>query len=103
VTTPPPPPPVVKFIPGSTEWINLNNAFGYSNFGVTQLKGKPFARYSELVKLNMDVTVFINAKVIDQANYNSLMARWNSFVVDPAFKAAMSAAAAVSGTQPGKK
>lgn len=92
-TTPPvvQPPPVPKFTAGSAEWNNLFNAFGYSNYGVTQLKGKNFARYSELVKLNADITVVVNAKVVDQPSYNALMSRWNSFVMDPAFQAAMKA------------
>lgn len=100
--TPPPvvkpvtPPVVLKFGPGTAEWNNFYMAFGYSNYGVTQLKGKGFARYADLVKLNADITVFVNAKLVDQANYNALMTRWNSFVVDPAFKAAM--AAIVPGT-----
>lgn len=84
-------PPVVKFTPGSNEWTNLYNAFGYSNYGVTQLKGKNFGRYSELVKFNADVTLVVNAKVVDQATYNALMTRWNSFVMDPSFQAAMKA------------
>lgn len=92
-TTQPAPAPVPRFMPGSAEWNNLNTAFGYSNYGVTQLKGKPFARYSELVKLNADITVVINAKVVDQPTYNALMARWNSFVMDPSFQAAMKAIA----------
>jgi len=90
-TTPPAPAPVPRFTPGSAEWKNLTNAFGYSNYGVTQLKGKNFARYSELVKLNADVTVVFHAKVVDQPTYNALMTRWNSFVMDPAFQAAMKA------------
>jgi hypothetical protein len=91
-TTPPvTTPPVVKFVPGSNEWTNITNAFGYSNYGVNGLKGKNFARYSELVKLNADVTVVFNAKVVDQPTYNALMSRWNSFVMDPAFQAAMKA------------
>lgn len=90
-TTPPALAPVPRFTPGSAEWNNLTNAFGYSNYGVTQLKGKNFARYSELVKLNADVTVVFNAKVADQPTYNALMSRWNSFVMDPAFQAAMKA------------
>ncbi|MBI2732935.1 MAG: hypothetical protein HYX44_06450 [Aquabacterium sp.] len=94
-TTPPavtpPTPPVVKFSPGSVEWNNVTNAFGYSNYGVNGLKGKNYARYSELVKLNADVTVVFNAKVVDQATYNALMTRWNSFVMEPAFQAAMKA------------
>jgi hypothetical protein len=92
-TTPPvvTPPPVVKFAPGTGEWNNLFNAFGYSNYGVTQLKGKNFARYSELVKLNADITAVVNTKVVDQPTFNALMSRWNSFVMDPAFQAAMKA------------
>jgi hypothetical protein len=90
------PPVVPKFGPGTSEWNNFYIAFGYSNYGVTQLKGKGFARYADLVKLNADITVFVNAKLVDQTNYNALMTRWNSFVVDPAFKAAM--AATVPGT-----
>ena len=92
--TPPVPPTVSRFVPGSAEWNNLNIAFGYSNFGVTQLKGKPFERYTELLKLNADITLVINAKVVEQPTYNSLMVRWNSFVNDSAFKAAMVAATA---------
>lgn len=91
VVTSPPAPPVVKFAPGSAEWNNLTNAFGYSNYGVNGLKGKNYARYSELVKFNADVTVVFNAKVVDQATYNALMTRWNSFVMEPAFQAAMKA------------
>jgi hypothetical protein len=91
-TTPPvTPPPVVSFAPGSGEWNNLNNAFGYSNYGVNGLKGKGYARYSELVKFNQDVSAVFNAKVVDQPTYNALMSRWNSFVMDPAFQAAMKA------------
>ena len=89
--TPPVTPPVVKFAPGSAEWNNLNNAFGYSNYGVTGLKGKGYGRYDELLKFNQDITVVFNAKVVDQASYNALMSRWNSFVMDPAFQAAMKA------------
>jgi hypothetical protein len=91
-TTPPvTSPPVVKFAPGSGEWNNLNNAFGYSNYGVNGLKNKGYARYSELVKFNQDVTAVVNAKVVDQPTYNALMSRWNSFVMEPAFQAAMKA------------
>jgi len=71
---------VVKFAPGSAEWNNLNTAWGYSNYAVTQLKGKGYARYEELVKLNADLTAVINAKSVEQSAYNALMVRWNSFV-----------------------
>jgi hypothetical protein len=101
VTPPAPKPPVVVYYAaGSAEWNNLFNAFGYSNYGVTQLKGKGYARYNELVKLNADITVVINAKKVDKDTYNALIARWNSFVNEKAFKDAM--AAIVPGT-PGKK
>lgn len=90
-TPPKPPLVVIQFKPGSGEWNNLNNIWGYSNYGVTQLKGKGFGRYDELARLNAAVTGFINAKVVDQGAYNSLMTSWNTFVTDPAFKAAMSA------------
>lgn len=93
VTTPPPPPPAVKFLPGSTEWNNLYTAFGYSNYGVTQLKSRNYARYSELVKLNADITAVVNAKVVEQPTYNALMTRWNSFVNDAGFRTAMQATA----------
>lgn len=96
-TSPPAPAPVPKFTAGSAEWNNLYNAFGYSNYGVTQLKGKPFARYSELVKLNADITVVVNLKVVDQPTYNALMSRWNSFVMDPAFQTAMKAIVPAGG------
>jgi hypothetical protein len=94
VVTTPPPAPVVTFKPGSAEWNNLNNAWGYSNYGTTQLKGKGYARYDELAKLNSYLTVVINAKSVERGAYNSLMTAWNTFVTDPAFKAAMVAAVA---------
>jgi len=96
---PPAAPPVQKFSPGSTQWATLYTAWGYSNYGVTQLKGKGYARYADLVKLNADLTAVVNAKTVELPVYNSLMERWNSFLNDPAFKAAM--AATVPGT--GKK
>ena len=83
--------PVQTFAPGTPQWSNLFMAFGYSNYGTTQLKGKRYARYDELAKLNADITTVINAKVVELLTYNSLMARWNYFVNDSAFKAAMKA------------
>lgn len=92
-TTPPakPPvqPPVVTFTPGSTEWNNLNNIWGYSNYATTQLKGKGYARYTELSSLNAAVTSVINAKSVTQTTYNSLATTWNTFVTEPAFKSLM--------------
>ena len=96
----PPPPPPVKFAPGSAEWNTLNNAWGYSNYAVTQLKGKGYARYADLVKLNADLTAVINAKTVEQGACNALITRWNSFVTEKAFLAAM---AAVTPPVPGKK
>lgn len=87
-------PPVVaevKYAPGSSQWNELNTAWGYSNYAVTQLKGKGYARYAELVQINTSLTAVINAKTVTQASYTDLMARWNSFVNDPAFKKAMAA------------
>jgi hypothetical protein len=97
VVKPVTPPVVPKFGPGTAEWNNFFMAFGYSNYGVTQLKGKGYARYADLVKLNADITVFVNAKLVDQTNYNALMTRWNSFVTDAAFKAAMAAIVPTTG------
>lgn len=91
----PPKPPVVtevKYVPGSAQWNQLYNAFGYSNYGVTQLKGKAYARYDELVKLNAAITQAVNAKVVTQAAFNELMTRWNSFLNDAAFVNAMKSA-----------
>lgn len=87
-------PPVVvevKYAPGSSQWNELNTAWGYSNYAVTQLKGKGYVRYAELVQLNTYLTAVINAKTVTQVNYIELMARWNSFVNDAAFKKAMAA------------
>jgi len=91
--TPAPPPAVV---PGSAAWNALYNAWGYSNYGTTQLKGKGYARYADLVKVNADLTAVVNAKKVEQAAYNELMARWNSIANDAAFKALM--AKVVPGT-----
>lgn len=87
----PAPAPVAYIQPGSGDWNNLNNAWGYSNYAVTQLKGKGFARYEALVKLNGSITAAINAKKISTGDYAALMAAWNAMLADPAFKAAMAA------------
>jgi hypothetical protein len=100
-TTPPPPaPPVVSYKPGSAEWNNFNVAWGYSNYAVTQLKGKGYARYNELANLNSLITSAVNARSVNQSTYNSLMASWNSFVNEPAFRTALSA---VVASNAGKK
>ncbi len=90
------PPPVVHIVPGSAQWNNLNNMWGYSNYAVAQLKNAKYARYADLVKLNAAVTAVIKAKTVEQGGYNSLIASWNSFVTEPQFKALM--AAVVPGT-----
>jgi len=90
------PPPVVRFAPGSGEWNNLNNMWGYSNYAVTQLKNAAYPRYAELVKLNAAVAVVMNAKVVDQGTYNSLITSWNTFVTEPKFTALMAAVVAAS-------
>lgn len=96
-TTPPPPPPppapapVVKYGPGSTQWNALYNAWGYSNYATTQLKTKGYARYSDLARLNADLTAAVGAKTVDKGAYESLMARWTAFLNDAAFRAAMAA------------
>lgn len=97
-TTPvtPPAAPVV-FKPGSPEWNVLNNAWGYSNYAVTQLNGKGYSRYSQLVTLNGSIKTFIQAQAISQANYNSTISAWNGFVNDPEFKAAMLKVTPASG------
>jgi hypothetical protein len=107
VTTKPPvvkppltPPVVVRYGPGSAEWNNLYNAWGYSNYATTQLRAKGYARYADLVTLNANLTTVVNAKAVEKPSYESLMARWNSFTSDAEFKAAM--ATVVPGT-PGKK
>jgi hypothetical protein len=101
VVKPPVVPPVVRYAPGSGEWNTLYTAWGYSNYGTTQLKGKGYARYADLVKLNADLSAVVAAKSVEQSLYTSLMARWNSFVNDAAFKAAM--IAAVTPSTAGKK
>jgi len=99
--TPPTTPPKqeVKFAPGSPEWNNLNTIWGYSNYATTQLKTSGYARYADLVKLNAAVTTVVNAKVVSQDAYNSIVAAWNTFVQDPKFKALMTAVVPAGGTK----
>ena len=87
----PAPAPVAYIQPGSGDWNNLNTAWGYSNYAVTQLKGKGYAKYDEVVRLNAALTAAINAKKISTADYATLMAAWNALNADAAFKAAMAA------------
>ena len=107
VTTKPPvekppvtPPAVVKYGPGSAEWNTLYNAWGYSNYATTQLRSKGYARYADLATLNASLTTVINTKTVEKPSYDALMARWNSFTTDPAFKAAI---AAILPGAPGQK
>jgi len=101
-TTPAPTPvPVVVYIqPGSGDWNNLNTAWGYSNYAVTQLKGKGYAKYDEVVRVNAALTAAINAKKISTTDYATLMAAWNALNADAGFKAAM---AAIVPSTTGKK
>jgi hypothetical protein len=87
-------PPAV--VPGSAGWNTLYNAWGYSNYATTQLNGKGYASYADLVKVNADLTTVVNAKKVEQAAYDALMARWNKIANDAAFKALM--AKVVPGT-----
>lgn len=87
----PAPAPVAYIQPGSGDWNNLNTTWGYSNYAVTQLKGKGYAKYDEVVRLNAALTAAINAKKISTADYATLMAAWNALAADAAFKAAMAA------------
>lgn len=87
--TTPPAPVVVSFKPGSAEWNKLFLAFGYSNYGVTQLKTKAYARYADLVKLNADITAAVRAGSVTSTAFAGLMSRWDSFLNDAAFRAAM--------------
>ena len=85
------PAPVTWVQPGSGDWNRLNNAWGYSNYAVTQLQGRGFAKYDALVRLNAVISAAIKAKKIASADYASLMAAWNALLADPGFKAAMAA------------
>lgn len=87
----PAPAPVVYIQPASGDWNNLNTAWGYSNYAVTQLKGKGYAKYDEVVRLNAALTAAINAKKISTTDYATLMAAWNALTADAGFKASMAA------------
>ena len=91
VVTPPPPPPAPAITPGTAQWNALYNAWGYSNYGTTQLKGKGYAHYDDLAHVNADLTAVVNAKRVEAAAYNALMARWNAIANDPVFRAMMAA------------
>jgi len=87
--TPAPAPAVIRYVPGTAEWNNLNNIWGYSNYATTQLKNANYARYFELVKLNAAVTAVINAKTVEKGAYNSIVTSWNTFVTEEKFKSLM--------------
>jgi hypothetical protein len=96
-STPPPPPATPPITPASAQWSGLYTAWGYSNYGVTQLKGKGYAHYDDLVRVNKDLTTAVNAKRIEVAAYNDVMARWNAIANDPAFRKLMAAIVPGSG------
>ncbi len=96
--TPAPVPPAV--MPSSGEWNALYNAWGYSNYGTTQLKDKGYPRYADLVAVNAELRAVVEAKKVERAAYDRLMARWNAIASDPVFKAMM---AAVVPGKPGQK
>lgn len=81
-------PPVV---PGTGYWNALYNAWGYSNYAVTQLRGKGYARYADVAAINAALTAAVTAKTIDRVAYDALMARWNALAADAGFRAAMAA------------
>ena len=93
----PAPAPVVYIQPGSGDWNNLNMAWGYSNYAVTQLKGKGYAKYDEVARLNASLSNAVNAKKISAGDYASLMAAWNALQADAGFKAAMAAIVPIAG------
>ncbi len=97
---PKPVPTAPAVTPTSAGWNALYNAWGYSNYGTTQLKGKGYAKYNDLVAVNADLTKAVNAKKIERADYDKLMARWNAFANDPTFRALM---AAIVPPKPGTK
>jgi len=87
----PVPAPVRTISPGSGDWNNLYTAWGYSNYAVTQLKGKGYSGYDALVKVNADLGAVVAAGKVGADAYAALMARWNAIVNDAKFKAAMAA------------
>ncbi len=88
-TPAPAPAPAPAIVPGGGQWNALYTAWGYSNYATMQLRDKGFARYSDVVKLNADLSAAVAAKRIEKAAYDALMARWNALVNSADFKAAM--------------
>lgn len=84
-------PAVVWIQPGSGDWNALANAWGYSNYGSKQLKGKGYAFYGELVSINAALGAAVSAGRIEQAAWRSLGERWRTLLAKPEFQAAMKA------------
>jgi hypothetical protein len=97
VVAPPAPVPVRTISPGSGDWNALYAAWGYSNYAVTQLKGKGYAGYEALAKVNADLGAGVAAGKVGADAFSALMARWNAIANDAAFKAAMAALAKPAG------
>jgi len=94
---PPPAPVLPPVTPGSAQWNALYNAWGYSNYAVTQLKGKGFGRYADIVTLNAALSKAVDARSIAAADCTALMAKWNALAAEPAFVAAMTAVVPAAG------
>jgi hypothetical protein len=69
----------------------MYNAWGYSNYAYTQLKGKGFSKYDVVVAINADLTTAVKAGSVDATTWTALMARWNALCNDADFQAAMKA------------
>jgi hypothetical protein len=85
-TTTPAPAPVKA---GTADWNALFNAYGYSNYAVTGLKGKGYRRSDELASVNAALVAAVKAGTIERTALGALMARWNAIANDADFKAAM--------------
>ena len=84
--TPPAPAPIKA---GSADWNKLFNAYGYSNYAVTGLKGKGYRRYDELASVNAALTAAVKAGTIERSAHAALMARWAALTNDTDFRSAM--------------
>lgn len=85
-------PPVATVPPvkaGTADWNALFNAYGYSNYAVTGLKGKGFKRYDELTSVNAALAAAVKAGSIERAAFTALMTRWAAITNDADFKALM--------------
>lgn len=96
--TPPATGPAQTYVTApSTQWNELYNAWGYSNYATTQLRTRNFARYADVVSLNIALSGAVKAGRIERGAYQALIARWNALAGDAAFKAAMAGVVAVPG------